>query len=557
MPFPRLFAPGRIGSLEIRNRVVLPSMTTRLADPEGRVTPDLISYYRERARGGCGLVVVEMASPQVRGRHRRNELGISSDRHLAGLQALTAAITAHGARAGIQLGHGGARALPAELGGNPLAAVPGPVSVFEGGAHTNFPEVCDEEALETLIVDHVRAAQRAEEAGFDLVELHGAHGYLLTQLSHQDENSVLPDAAARYRYLAELARRVVQAVGIPVTYRVNGQDYYREGHGLADTLELLSHVAATGVSAISVSGGHYLSDDPEIMIPPMPYPDGTFLAEAGAVRQAVPVPVIAAGRLNTPEVAERALALGQADFVAIGRGQIADPHWVRKTQQGQRVRECLACNHCVREMRSGGRLACAVNPDVLTADRPSAPSRPQDRVVYGGGPAGLTYAVESARAGHRVCVVARHREWLAASAPTFNGYAPDRDRMVRYYTGLWQECLERGVDIVPEGEEDPARVERADVVVDARGATYVPWAAAPTRIAEHLLPLLPGPAARAMSRRLHRAFLHRLRLPRPDGELGTVGQEQVRVGDAAEPGELAAAVHSAYVQAWKGTHHAA
>ncbi|WP_256840583.1 NADH:flavin oxidoreductase [Ornithinimicrobium faecis] len=557
MRFPRLFEPGLIGSLEIRNRIVLPSMTTRLADPEGMVTPDLITYYRERARGGCGLVTVEMASPQARGRHRRNELGISSDSHVAGLRALTAAVSQHGAQVGIQLGHGGARALPAQLGGRPLAATPGPVHVFEGSAHTNYPEVFDEEALEHLIVDHVRAAHRAEEAGFDLIELHGAHGYLLTQLSHQDENVVLPDALSRYRYLAELARRVVQAVDIPVTYRINGQDYYPEGHAIGDTVELLSHVATTGISAVSVSGGHYLSNDPEIMIPPMPYPDGTFLREAALVRQAVPVPVIVAGRLNTADVAERALALGQADFVAIGRGQIADPHWARKTQQGQRVRECLACNHCVRQMRSGSRLACAVNPDVITADRPTAPNSVQRRLVVGGGPAGLTYALESTRAGHTVRVLARRREWLAASAPTFNGYVPDRPRMARYFNGLWQECLDLGVEISLEEQQDGTHVEWADVVVDARGATYVPWAAAPTRLAERLLPLIPGSAARAISRSLHTAFLYRLRRPRPHVELGTARQERIRIGDAAEPGELAAAVHSAYVQAWKGTHHAA
>lgn len=556
MPYPHLFTPGKIGSLEIRNRIVLPSMTTRLAEADGTVTPDLTAYYRERARGGCGLVIVEMASPQPRGRHRRRELGISSDFHVDGLRSLTGAIHAHGAKAGIQLGHGGARALPAELGNSPLASIPGPVPVFEGGAYVNYPEVLDNQSLEALIVDHVNAARRAEAAGFDLVELHGAHGYLLTQLSHQDENAVLPNAAARNEYLADLVRRVVQAVTIPVTYRINGQDYYEKGHKLADTLELLRHVVTSGVSAVSVSGGHYLSGDPEIMIPPMPYRDGVFLDDSSAIKSAVPVPIIAAGRLNTPAVAEEALSRGQADFIAVGRGQIADPHWARKIQQGQRVRECIACNYCVREMRSGGSLACAVNPDVTTADRPAAEANPQRRLVYGAGPAGLTYALESARAGHDVCVVARDKRWRAASAPTFNGYIPDRTRMKRYFDGLWNECLEQGVDIVAEGEVSSQRVVDADVIVDARGAIYVRWAADLTRLAERVSVFVPAPAARAVSRWLHHAFLYRLRLPRDPRELSSV-QEQVQVGDAAQPGELAAAVRSAYVQAWKENRHAA
>lgn len=284
-----------------------------------------------------------------------------------------------------------------------------------------------------------------------MIELHGAHGYLLAQLISADENQVLPNAAARYDFLASLVRRIVEAVGIPLSYRLSGQDYYSAGQTVDDSLAFLPYLENAGVSAVSVTGGHYKSVDPEIMIPPMPYGDGVFLDAARAVKARTRLPVIAVGRVNAPAVAEDALAQGWADFVAVGRGQIADPHWARKTQQHLQVRECLACNHCVRTMRSGQQLACAVNPTVTTTDRPATRTVAQRRLVFGAGPAGLTYAVESARAGHEVYVIARDRTWKAAAAPTFNGYRPDRQRMRRYFDGLWREAVEAGVHIARKG----------------------------------------------------------------------------------------------------------
>ncbi|MGW5147860.1 oxidoreductase [Rhodococcus koreensis] len=555
MSYVHLFSPSAIGSVEMRNRVVLPSMTTRLATPSGEVTPELVSYYRERARGGCGLVIVEMASPQRRGRHRGRELGIDSDEYIPALRSLVAAIHEQGARAGIQLGHGGARALPTELGGRPLASTAGPVPVFETARFVNLPELFDEDSLEQLVVDHVAAARRAEEAGFDMIELHGAHGYLLAQLISADENQVLPNAAARYDFLASLVRRIVEAVGIPLSYRLSGQDYYSAGQTVDDSLAFLPYLEDAGVSAVSVTGGHYKSVDPEIMIPPMPYEDGVFLDAARAVKTRTRLPVIAVGRVNTPAVAEDALAQGWADFVAVGRGQIADPHWARKTQQHLQVRECLACNHCVRTMRSGQQLACAVNPTVTTTDRPATRTVAQRRLVFGAGPAGLTYAVESARAGHEVYVIARDRTWKAAAAPTFNGYRPDRPRMHRYFDGLWREAVEAGVHIAPEGEREPPPEWRTDVdvVADARGATYVGNLGPLVRILIRVLSRVPLPKRLMKSDRLHHILLYDLRNPRRNEPTRIPGARTIKIGDAAQPGELAAAVRDAYTQAWKET----
>jgi 2,4-dienoyl-CoA reductase-like NADH-dependent reductase (Old Yellow Enzyme family) len=553
MSYIHLFSPAAIGGLTIRNRIVLPSMTTRLAAPSGEVTPELTSYYRERARGGCGLVIVEMASPQRRGRHRARELGIDDDGYLPGLRTLVKAVQDQGARVGIQLGHGGARALPTELGGHPLAAMAGPVPVYETASYTNFPELFDEESLEQLVVDHVDAARRAQEAGFDLVELHGAHGYLLAQLGSADENHVLADAKTRYAFLASMVRRITASVEIPLSYRISGHDYYDKGATLNDTLAFLSHLEDAGVAAISVTGGHYKAADPEIMIPPMPYADGVFLEAARSIKATTQLPVIAAGRLNTPEIAEHAVAEGWVDFVAIGRGQIADPHWARKTQQHHPVRECLACNHCVRTMRSGGQLACAVNPSVTSAERNATFAPPQRRLVIGAGPAGLTYALESARAGHSVFVLARDRSWRAAQAPSFNSYLPDRVRMNRYFEGLWQEVLDAGVLISAASHSQPPLewLSDVDLVVDARGANYVGNLGPIVRILLRALRFVPLPTRLVKSARLHHILLYDLRKAQVGPPLSLRDVPTIRIGDAAQPGELAAAVHDAYYQAWK------
>jgi 2,4-dienoyl-CoA reductase-like NADH-dependent reductase (Old Yellow Enzyme family) len=553
MSYPHLFKPGAIGDVEIRNRVVLPSMTTRLAEPSGEVTTDLINYYQERARGGCGLVTVEMASPQRHGRHRARELGIDDDEYLPGLTNLTAAIKAHGARAAIQLGHGGARALPVGRGGNPRGVTPGPMPVFEAGRHTNFPELLDDEGLDQVIVDHVAAAQRAEAAGFDVIELHGAHGYLLAQITSADENHVLSNASERYAYIGALVRRVVDAVTVPICYRFSGEEYYGDGQSLHDSLDLLDYLDQAGVSAVSVTGGHYKSLDPEIMIPPMSYADGLFLNAAQAVKAHTRLPVVAVGRLNVPQVAEDALAAGAADFIAIGRGQIADPHWVRKSESSQEVRTCLACNFCVRTMRAGGQLACAVNPTITTNDRPQVTDL-ERRLVLGAGPAGLTYAIESSRAGHQVHVVAKDRKWRAANAPAFNGYPPDRERMNRYYEGLWQEAVDAGVTFSASTEEPPEAWRRAvDTVADARGASYRAGLGVLFQLLIRVLRVVPLPKWLRKSNRLHDLLLYQLRKPQAAPPYMVPGAKTVRVGDAAAPGELAAAVADAHLQAWKET----
>ena len=402
---PLLFTPGRIGRLEIRNRIVMPPMTTRGADAEGHVTEDSIAYYRARAEGGVGLITVEMASPEKVGRHRRFELGIYDDKFLPGLTRLAAVLHERGAKVSIQLGHGGGHTRADITGGEaPIAPSAIPHTVQEGTTEVIVPEAMSKARIARTVEAFADAADRARRAGFDVVEIHAAHGYLISQFLCPVENLRTDEYGGslenRARLGMEIIRRMKEKVpGFPVIFRMNGDDFVPGGMTADEARQVAVWAAEAGADAIHVAGGHYRSvPSAAVMIPPMSTPDAPFLSFASRIKPLVKVPVITVARLGVPEAAVAAVADGHADFVALGRPLLADPQWVAKTMRGEAVRMCVACNTCVDGMREGSRLHCLVNP-VTGRERAyeqaaSSTSAPQGLriAVIGAGPAGLSYA---------------------------------------------------------------------------------------------------------------------------------------------------------------------
>jgi 2,4-dienoyl-CoA reductase-like NADH-dependent reductase (Old Yellow Enzyme family) len=365
---PGLFDPIEIGGVRLRNRTLLPSMTTRLADDAGHVTEATLAYYRARADGGVGLVTVEMASPEIAGKHRFRELGIYDDMFLPGLRRLVDTLHEAGARASIQLGHGGSRARSVVSGTTPVAPSAVPTPVFEIDAELAVPEAMSAARIRETVDAYVAAAARAQRAGFDMVELHGAHGYLISQFLSPLENT-RSDAYGgslenRARFGLEILRRIKSEVpGLPVIFRIGVEDFFPGGLTADEGMQVGRWAEQNGADAVSVTAGHYRSlPAAERMIPPMAYPAATFVEYAARMKQLVDVPVIGVGRLGDPDLAAGAVADGKLDIVALGRPLIADPHWVAKAQAGVPVRRCLACNHCITNMRSGAQLSCVVNP---------------------------------------------------------------------------------------------------------------------------------------------------------------------------------------------------
>src|ERR1041385_4158463 len=298
-----LLIPGRIGTVDLPNRIVMPPMTTRLSDEEGHVTDATVAYYMARVRGGVGMITVEMASPSRAGRHRKRELGIYDDRFLPGLTRLVGEIHRGGAKASIQLGHGGGHTRVDICGETPLAPSAIPHPVFEVTNETIVPKAMTHDDMRATTEAFAAAAARAEQAGFDCVEIHAAHGYLISQFLTPFENRRTDEYGGslenRARFGLDVLRAVKAAVKIPVIFRISVDDYFPEGMPEADGIKVAVWAGKAGADALHVAAGHYRSlPSAARMIPPMEYPDATFLDYAAQVKGQVAVPVIAVGRLG-------------------------------------------------------------------------------------------------------------------------------------------------------------------------------------------------------------------------------------------------------------------
>ncbi len=561
--------PGRIGLVEIKNRVVMPPMTTRTADAEGFVTDDTVAYYMARVRGGTGLITVEMASPEKAGRHRRHELGIYDDRFLVGLQRLVAEIHTGSAKASIQLGHGGGHTRRDICGETPVAPSAIPHSVFETTFETIVPEAMTKARIDACVAAFAAAAQRAWHAGFDCVEIHAAHGYLISQFLTPFENRRSDEYGGslenRARFGLEVLRAVKAAIpGMAVIYRLSVEDYFPEGMPWHEGKQVAIWAAEAGADALHIAAGHYRSlPSAARQIPPMAYPDATFLDYAAGVKEAVKVPVIAVGRLGDPAIAEAALASRKADFIALGRTLIAEPEWVEKLRRGEPARRCLACNTCVDEMRSGARLGCLVNGRAGKERVYAVAQPPQgERIaIIGAGPAGLTYASLVAE-GNMVTLFERAARAggafrYAAKAPLFQEHQASERSFARYIDQLVLACSEKGVRFRygTDVTRAPDLLQPFDRIVIASGARY---RFGMGRVATALLDIGAGhwPGLRQLFSRpgFRDWFYYRARRGTAERFKALVrpGQKLVAIGDAVAPGKSKAAITSAFEAALLG-----
>jgi 2,4-dienoyl-CoA reductase-like NADH-dependent reductase (Old Yellow Enzyme family) len=480
-----LLTPARIGPVEIKNRIVMPPMTTRTADDEGFITDDCMAYYLARVQGGTGLITVEMASPEKVGRHRRREVGIYDDRFIPGLRRLVDAIHRGGAKASIQLGHAGGHTRVDICGETPIAPSAIPHPVYETTFETIVPQAMTKARIEETIAAHVAAAQRARTAGFDCVEIHAAHGYLISQFHAPFENRRSDEYGGtlenRARFGLEILRAVKNAVpDTAVVYRLSVEDFFPGGLRFPEGHQIAIWAAASGADALHVTAGHYRSrPSAQVVLPPMNLPDATFLDYAAAVKKRVAVPIIAVGRLGDPTIAERAVSQGKADFIALGRALIAEPQWVEKVRHGEPIRRCLACNTCINEMRGGARIGCVVNGAAGHETVFTASQIPQgERIaVIGAGPAGLTYASLVAQ-GNTVIVFEKQAQpggafQFAAKAPLFQEVETDERSFARYVANLVAACQAKGVKFRFSTEvKTGADLLGFDSIVIASGAAY-------------------------------------------------------------------------------------
>lgn len=480
--YQRLFSPLTVRGHELPNRVMMPSMGTNLADSQGNLTDEMVAYYEARAAGRPGLLVVEAACVHPSGRVIARHFMNHDHTVLRDLERVARTVGAHGTTSILQLIHGGRNAHP-RLTGELLApsAQRGPTSKAAPRAMTTLE-------IEAMVDCFVRAAERAMQAGFQGVEIHAAHEYLvhqfLTPYCNERRDGYGGDLAGRARFALEVAREVRAAIGpgAILAYRLSGDDHVRQGIHPEEAGEIARLLEEAGVDLISVTGGVY--ETPHMVVPPLPMPPGTHLDAAARVKEAVGVPVAGVGRIAGPADAEAALT--RVDLVACGRAFLADPLWLVKTGRGEEpvIRPCIGCNQgCIDRVLEGLAVTCVANPwlsrekdraDLQTAERPATV------VVVGGGLAGMEAALTLGELGHRVVLFeAGPRlggQLLTASVP------PGKEEFLKL-AAFFESSL-AALDNVEVRLETPADQEavmaaRPDAVVVATGS-------------HPLLPHLPG-----------------------------------------------------------------
>ena len=481
----KLFEPGRIGRLSVKNRIVMAPMGIGgLGEPDGRMSPRAVEYLVDRAKGGTGLIVtnshrvsreIEQEPIAPLGRH----LMMDSIIYVSHLSELADAVHDYGAKLAVLLSAGVGRVASAKQLETCGAVAPSPLPCFYDPKVT--ARALTREEVERLVEAFGIAAGLLKTAGVDAVDLHGHEGYLfdqfMTPLWNQRTDKYGGDFEGRLRFTLEVIRAIKRAAGadFPVIYRYGLTHYLPGGRGIEEGLEIARRLEAAGVDALDVDAGCY--ETWYWAHPPTTQPEGCMVDLAAKLKEAVKIPVIAVGKLGNPVLAESVLAEGKADFIMLGRPLLADPEWPNKVRERREedIRPCIGDQECLKRIFERKYLSCSVNP-VTGKEREFSlvPAEVKKKVlVVGGGPAGMEAARVAALRGHQVTLWEKEKalggSLIPGSVPDFKG---EYKRLLDY---LATQIRKLGVTLELGKEATPERIKamRPDVVFIATGGTPI------------------------------------------------------------------------------------
>ncbi|WP_193437391.1 NAD(P)/FAD-dependent oxidoreductase [Sporolactobacillus pectinivorans] len=484
--YPMLFKPLIIKRMTIKNRIVMSPMGTNFAKLDGSMSDDHLSYYKDRARGGTGLIILENVCLDFpMGSNGTTQLRMDNDQFIPGLYKFTETMHAYGACVSVQINHAGASAYPGRLNGiQPVSASTIPSK--SGGA---VPRSLTKDEILEIVKKYGEAAHRAQRAGFDCIEIHAGHSYLLSQFlspvynQRTDEFGGNPENRSRFTRL--VINEVRRQVGphFPIALRFGAEEFVEGGNTLEDTLELLEFLTDE-IDILNVSAA--LNDSIQYQIDEMSLEDGWRAYMAEAVKKKFNKITVTSGNIRTPGIAEKIIESGQADLIAIGRGLLAEPYWVNKVRYGQEMlmRKCISCNIGCADNRiaQSKPIRCTINPDLIHGDdyKQYQVSRPVRVTVIGGGTAGLEAACTAAEVGCDVHLF-EAKSYLGGLAREISRL-PDKRRIADF-----PDYLEKRADRLPNltvslntrADLEAIKQTRPDIVVTASGA-------------KPLLPPIPG-----------------------------------------------------------------
>ncbi|WP_077612506.1 oxidoreductase [Clostridium sp. Marseille-P2415] len=404
----KLFEKAKFGSIDLKNRIIMSAMVTNYCNDDGTPSERFTRYHEERAKGGVGMITVEAGYISKAGRGFPTQAGLHQDSNVEAWKKFVERIHACGAKVSIQLHHAGRQTSSASTGEALEAPSPIPCPVMQ-----EMPKELSIERIHELVNEYGAAARRAKEAGFDAVEIHGGHGYLICQFqsaySNKRQDEYGGSQENRERFPLEVLKSVRENVGheFPVAYKLSAEEGVAGGIRIEDTCEFAKKLVANGVSAIICSRGVY--ESAHLQTPTIAAGYGFNVENATKIKHAInnAIPVAVVGLIKDFSLAEKIISEGKADFIVMGRSLICDPEFPNKMKEGrfEDIRLCLSCNQgCVEKLLGGNAVECMINPMAGNEYRYDlSPAKDKKKiVVIGSGPAGLEAAKIAAMRGHDV-----------------------------------------------------------------------------------------------------------------------------------------------------------